>query len=81
MAGSTGVQWLLSLVILVTVNHVCLLEKAPVRGTEYGRVQGMITEPLKGLKVANYLGIPYAKPPIDRLRFQVRYFLLLLLAL
>lgn len=64
---------LFSLVLIVSVKYVCPLTKAPIRDTEYGRVQGVVTTPIPGRMVANYLGIPYAKPPINNLRFEVRY--------
>lgn len=64
---------LFAVVLIVSLKYVCPLTKAPIRETEYGEVQGMVTTPIQGRSVANYLGIPYAKPPINNLRFEVRY--------
>lgn len=64
---------LFAVVLIVSLKYVCPLTKAPIRETEYGEVQGMVTTPILGRSVANYLGIPYAKPPINNLRFEVRY--------
>lgn len=61
---------LFSLVLIVSVKSVCPLRKAPIRDTEYGQVQGVVSTPIPGLAVANYIGIPYAKPPINNLRFE-----------
>ncbi|XP_062567471.1 neuroligin-4, Y-linked-like [Saccostrea cucullata] len=57
---------------MLFVGVVCSLkvpEKSSIKETEYGKVQGVVTEPLPRRKVANFLGIPYAKPPIGNLRF------------
>lgn len=64
---------LFAVVLIVSLKSVCPLTKDPIRETEYGEVQGMVTTPIQGRSVANYLGIPYAKPPINNLRFEVRY--------
>nr|XP_011452966.2 acetylcholinesterase-like isoform X2 [Crassostrea gigas] len=61
---------LFAVVLIVSLKSVCPLTKAPIRETEYGEVQGMVTTPIQGRSVANYLGIPYAKPPINNLRFE-----------
>lgn len=61
---------LFAVVLIVSLKYVCPLTKAPIRETEYGEVQGMVTTPIQGRSVANYLGIPYAKPPINNLRFE-----------
>lgn len=43
-----------------------------VRNTSYGRVRGKIEETaLPGRNVESYLGIPFAKPPVGQLRFEV----------
>lgn len=43
----------------------------PVRETRYGKIQGKITSRYIGVSVEEYLGVPYAAPPIGNLRFKV----------
>jgi hypothetical protein len=45
----------------------------PERQTNYGRLKGTISELpfLENKRVERYLGVPYAKPPIGDLRFEV----------
>lgn len=44
---------------------------APVRNTIYGRIRGKTTSRLHGKEVEEYLGIPYAAPPVGKRRFEV----------
>ena len=46
----------------------------PQRQTLYGRVRGTIRTLhfLGGRQVERYLGVPYASPPVGKLRFEVR---------
>lgn len=39
--------------------------------TSYGRLQGITVETNAGKKASVFLGIPYAKPPLAELRFEV----------
>lgn len=43
-------------------------ERTPIINTRYGQVQGMYRSLDNGDKVATYLGIPYATPPINKNR-------------
>lgn len=43
----------------------------PIRNTLYGKIRGKVTYRLSGKHVEEYLGIPYASPPIGSLRFEV----------
>ena len=44
-----------------------------VRVTPQGKVMGKVHHLPDGKKVENYFGIPYAKPPIGKLRYEVRF--------
>lgn len=41
------------------------------RQTEYGRIMGIVKEVIPGKSIEMFLGVPYAKPPIGDLRFEV----------
>ncbi|GAB1600090.1 acetylcholinesterase-like [Argonauta hians] len=41
-----------------------------VRNTIFGQVRGFVKEVLPGIFSENYLGIPYAAPPVNDLRFE-----------
>ena len=43
----------------------------PVVATEYGTIEGFNYETPDGFKVEMFLGIPYASPPINELRYEV----------
>ncbi|KAL8625654.1 hypothetical protein ACOMHN_043929 [Nucella lapillus] len=40
------------------------------RGTNYGRVRGLVETVPGGHRVEKYLGVPYARPPLGELRFE-----------
>ncbi|XP_062583756.1 neuroligin-4, X-linked-like [Saccostrea cucullata] len=44
--------------------------ESPVRISQSGKIRGRITERVAGFPVEEYLGIPYAAPPIGANRFQ-----------
>lgn len=48
----------------LAVNHV-------IRHTEYGKVKGVLEHVQHGKVIEKFLGIPYAQPPIGKLRFEV----------
>ena len=60
------VLWFLSVISLNGFSDADL-----VRETLNGRVQGLELESLPGRLVEQYLGIPYARPPTGKLRFEV----------
>jgi len=68
-------MWLLLDIFVFSIFTVFLLNgvKAdrPLVKTEAGQVEGVWQTSAKGLKYAAFLGIPYAKPPIGELRFEV----------
>lgn len=39
--------------------------------TRFGQVQGLLSRSTRGRLVAHYLGIPFAQPPVNDLRFRV----------
>lgn len=43
----------------------------PLARTKWGNVYGKWSNTIRGQPVANFLGIPYALPPIGNLRFKV----------
>lgn len=53
--------------VLVSGRH--LVE----RDTSYGKVRGFVEKLKTGQKVEKYLGVPYAKPPVGELRFEVSF--------
>lgn len=56
-----------------------MAEEAPVTTVEKGQLKGLIGYNLDGKKFFKFLGIPYAKPPINELRFQVGICILVLI--
>jgi len=62
-----------SLVLYITVLLLKIVNAdRPIITTELGQLEGVWQTSAKGLKYAAFLGIPYAKPPIDDLRFEVQ---------
>lgn len=56
---------------LFSVTVVFASERAPIRVTQFGKISGKVTSRINGSEVEEFLGIPYAAPPIGKLRFQV----------
>lgn len=56
--------------VLSIVVSGSLAYKAKVT-TRFGQVQGLLSRSARGRLVAHYLGIPFAQPPVDDLRFRV----------
>lgn len=50
----------------------------PTRRTLYGVIGGKMTSRLPGKEVEEYLGVPYAAPPVGPLRFKVSKYALYL---
>uniref|UniRef100_A0A914R0N2 Carboxylesterase type B domain-containing protein n=1 Tax=Panagrolaimus davidi TaxID=227884 RepID=A0A914R0N2_9BILA len=42
----------------------------PIVSTEYGKIEGLIYTSSKGFRTEVFLGIPFAQPPINELRFE-----------
>lgn len=61
---------------LIMLNHftVCKADDAPLVNTPLGDIAGSWRKSFDGRRFAAFEGIPYAKPPIGELRFEVRYY-------
>lgn len=55
----------------VDISVFCFETTRVVRHTQYGDVRGKITSRLLGNNVEEFLGVPYAVPPVGNLRFKV----------
>lgn len=67
---------LLEILLLMTTSSV-EVEQPPQVKTTIGRIQGF-WHPLEdgsNQQIAIFFGIPYAKPPMGSLRFEVRFFI------
>lgn len=49
----------------------------PMTTVKNGQLKGLVGSNLDGKPFFKFLGIPYAKPPIDDLRFQVSVLLII----
>lgn len=65
-AGSVAVVFVAAVVLGTTEPH----KKTPIITTKYGQLRGFV-RPVSGygLRVATYLGVPYATPPVGANRF------------
>jgi len=61
----------LSVVIVINYKYTAAV-KHVIRNTEYGKVRGVLEHVHHGKVVEKFLGIPYAQPPVGKLRFEVR---------
>lgn len=46
-------------------------EDVPLVDTEHGRISGIVERSMEGQQFYSFYGIPYAKPPLGKLRFKV----------
>ncbi len=67
---------LIALILAVLYNPFRIrdLEKSPVVQTSFGKVVGSISLSRTGKEFYQYLGIPYALPPVGEHRFEVKYY-------
>lgn len=61
--------WLPFAVVAVFCND----EDAAIVNTETGYLRGALLESRTGKRIYSFTGIPFAEPPLGRLRFEVRY--------
>lgn len=61
----------LSVIIAINYKYTAAV-KHVIRNTEYGKVRGVLEHVHRGKVVEKFLGIPFAQPPVDKLRFEVR---------
>ena len=47
------------------------MELDPIINTRYGSIKGFQLRTERGFEVEIFLGIPFAKPPVGELRFEV----------
>lgn len=53
------------------VDHVITADKAPLVKTKHGCVQGFTIDLENRSKADVFLGVPFAKPPTEELKFEV----------
>lgn len=57
-------------IVLAGVNWIT---SEPIAKTNFGPVRGKWLRSSRGAPIASFLGLPYAVPPIDHLRFEVYF--------
>lgn len=50
------------------------MSKFNIVETEYGKVRGVVKVTALNSEFISFLGIPYAAPPLETLRFKVKHF-------
>lgn len=58
------------------MSEIFTSQEAPIVTVSTGRVKGIVSKSRNGWEYFEYLGIPYAKPPLGDLRFEVTFFVL-----
>ncbi|KAK8372884.1 hypothetical protein O3P69_007822 [Scylla paramamosain] len=61
---------LVATLVVVVVVVVATAADVPFVDTRDGRVSGIVEESVKGRDFSSFYGIPYARPPLGRLRFK-----------
>ena len=61
----------LTFLLLTWWSEVAAGRRLMERKTKYGRVKGVVEMVQGDKRVEKYLGIPYARPPLGNLRFEV----------
>ncbi|XP_015174308.1 PREDICTED: venom carboxylesterase-6-like isoform X2 [Polistes dominula] len=56
--------------VIFAIDFDNIDKQPPVVKTRFGSIIGKWSKSSKGLNIANFLGIPYAEPPIGNLRFR-----------
>lgn len=71
-SGSRTLLYSVSTVaISYLISHIYFHEDSPIVSTTTGKLQGFAATSRNGQKYFQFLGIPYAQPPVGRLRFEV----------
>lgn len=60
----------LCFVVVVYSVRLCSSEEDLIVQTTYGRIRGVVTERIPGKRIHSFLGVPYATPPVNELRFE-----------
>lgn len=64
----------LILLSVIVSSALSAEEDAPVVKVENGFLRGKLMKSQNGRKIFSFTSIPFAKPPLGELRFQVRIF-------
>jgi hypothetical protein len=63
---------LLALAVTYAYREFWVTVDGPIVNISTGSVQSIVSKSREGRKYYEFLGIPYAKPPVGELRFEVR---------
>lgn len=67
------IDWyILTFVALFVIAPTVSLDPPVVR-TKYGQIRGLWSKSAHNIPIANFLGVPYARPPVKNLRFKVQF--------
>lgn len=64
------------LILTIIINHLLAIEE-PLVTINQGSLKGKVTNTYKGREIYSFTGIPYAKPPLGPLRFEVKHIVIL----
>ncbi|XP_071439111.1 esterase E4-like [Hetaerina americana] len=65
-----GFRYIFIIYLFIGWTEGSELDRVPTVNTDKGKIQGSFLFSAKGRKILAYRGIPYAKPPVDNLRFK-----------
>ncbi|KAL4236197.1 postsynaptic membrane assembly [Mactra antiquata] len=71
MTNFANIRLVLTIVLYLNMLRCFECTEYSVRVTKYGRVKGIVVEVHGQKKVEKFFGIPYASPPIGKLRFEI----------
>lgn len=54
--------------LVLSLKAYCTESSSPVASTEYGNIHGITLKTRLGRTISGFLGIPYAVPPVGKLR-------------
>ena len=77
MLGGATVTVLM--VVLIVVAAKGNAAEVPLVDIENGRVSGIMEKSVKGREFYSFYGIPFAEPPVGKLRFKVRWYTIFLI--
>lgn len=64
-------MYIIFYLLLICACSLATNSQFPVVETESGFVSGLLSKTWKGKTIYTFEGIPYATPPVGKLRFQV----------
>jgi carboxylesterase type B len=59
-----------NIILVLQILNFCVFSKCRLIEIEDGKLEGTVLKTRKGLNVYAFLNIPFAEPPIGKLRFQ-----------